>query len=248
MNWFQDPWVVGIGGGIVSGLVVFFLTKWLFSNQGKRELGRKIALANQEIVLAVRQGIPENTVPAPEVLEALIKATARKHSLRPEELYGPSEVAQDLIKEVMDSSFISAETKEAYCKRLAQLDKTPEEPETEAVRKEALRWSSFRSSQTAFLSLALGISAAAMSGTMVVFLTRNNGEVIDIESPAVLTSVILPVAVTLLAATAAMAIATLERLRRRRRDLDNLMVMTAAEHTAAGAKYRAKVAEALKKQ
>lgn len=246
VNWFQDPWVVGIGGGIVSGLVVFFLTKWLFSNQGKRELGRKIAVANQEIVLAVRQGIPENTVPAPEVLEALIKATARKHALRAKELYGPAEVAQDLIKEVMDSSFISADTKEAYCKRLAELDKTLDEPETEKVKNEALRWSTYRSSQTVFLSMALGITAAAMSATMVLFVTRNNVEALNIETPALLGSVVLPVLVTLLGATATMAIATVERLRRQRKH-DNMMFMTAAQHSEGAAKYRIKVAETLRK-
>jgi len=94
LSWLDNAWVVGI----VSGIIVFLITNWLFSGQSKRELGRRIALANREVVLAVRQGIPEDTVPTPEVLDALTKATARKHALRSEELYGAAEVAQDLIK------------------------------------------------------------------------------------------------------------------------------------------------------
>ena len=37
-EWLNDPWVSGIGGGVISGLMVYFVTNWLFSRQRKRDL------------------------------------------------------------------------------------------------------------------------------------------------------------------------------------------------------------------
>lgn len=231
MAWLQDPWVVGVGAGIISGLVVFFITKWLFSNQGKRELSRKIATANQEIVLAVRQGIPEDTVPTANVLEALVKATARKHGLRSEELYGPGEVAQDLIKEVMDSSFISAETKENYCKRLAELDAkaTATEQQSPEIMADARRWTATRSSQVAFMSLALALTAGAMSIALVLVSTLYGTGEFDPEGPPAILAILLPVVATLVAAVLSLVVATLRRVRKRSL-FDNLSMLSAIQN------------------
>jgi phosphate/sulfate permease len=217
MQWLQDPWVVGIGGGVVSGLLVFFITKWLFSNQSKRETEQKIAAANREVVLAVRQGIPQDTVPTSQVINALIKATARKHGIRPEELYGPAEVAQDLIKEVMDSSFIGADTKEAYCKRLAELDepKHGAEPQTGEDTKRRQR----DRSQNALLSITLAFTAAAMSATFAAVFKKTQDSLPDLStSSTILSTIFVPVVVILAAATVSLAVLTIIRRERRLRD------------------------------
>lgn len=232
LAWLDNAWVVGIVGGIVSGIIVFLITNWLFSGQGKRELGRRIALANREVVLAVRQGIPENTVPTPEVLDALTKATARKHALRAEELYGAAEVAQDLIKEVMDSSFISAATKEEYCKRLAELDK-PEKPlseaEIEAQATSAQRWSSARSGIAGLLSAGFATTAALMTALLGFFTARTeNSDVF--ANPGTTAALLIPIVATVLGAVVAMAAVTLMRLRRERELTENLVRLTAEEN------------------
>lgn len=214
MDWLQNGWVTGIGGGVISGLIVYFITSWFFSNQSKRELNRKLALANQEVVLAVRQGVPEARVPTTAVLEALIKATARRHGVPPEELYGPSEVAQDLIKEVMDSSFISAETKEAYCQQLSELDKPEDaEPKTEAER-EQRRYSSWRSLQTMALSITLALTTAVMS-IALVFVTEREPRT-SWSGDSFTISVLFPVLATAIGVVLSFLVLTLERMRRRR--------------------------------
>ena len=214
MDWLQNGWVTGIGGGIVSGLIVYFITSWIFSNQSKRELHRKVAIANQEVVLAVRQGVPENRVPTTAVLDALIKATARKHGLPAEELYGPSEVAQDLIKEVMDSSFISAETKETYCKQLAEMGKEEtSEPKTVAEM-EQRRYSSWRSMQTMAASVTLAITAATMSVALVVISQKEPN--ISWSGDSLTFSVLFPVLATAIGVVLSAVVLMLERLRRRR--------------------------------
>lgn len=126
MEWLNNAWVVGIGTGAISGLFVAWITSRLFSGASLKEHNSRLAAANREIVLALRSGIPEGAVPSVNVVEALIEATARRFGVRPSELYGPQELGADLIKEVMDSSFISAQTKQGYCEQLLTLKSTKE--------------------------------------------------------------------------------------------------------------------------
>lgn len=192
MEFFQNTWVTGIGGGIVSGLIVYFLTTWIVSKQSKREMIRRISQANQEVVLAVRHGVPENRVPSENVLKAMIEATARKHTITSGDMYGPSEVAQDLIKDVMDSSFIPAETKEAYTNRLSKLISLPADAESKA----AVRTPFSTPGQAVVLSGGLAAMAALTSLALVLIEDR---AVISTPTDAISVGVWAPLATALAA-------------------------------------------------
>jgi hypothetical protein len=119
----SNPWFIGIGGGILSGLIVTVISRALLSRRDDREYAQKVLGANREVVYAVRPGISEGLVPTVDVLDSLVEATSRKYGVDRKDLYRPFEIAQELMKEVMDSSFISAKTKEDYCTRLGALAK-----------------------------------------------------------------------------------------------------------------------------
>lgn len=236
-SWLENAWVVGILGGVVSGIIVFLITNWLFSGQGKREIARRIGTANQEVVLAVRQGIPENTIPTAAVLYALIKATARKHGVRDEELYGPPEVAQDLIKEVMDSSFISAQTKEDYCKRLADLDAPPKplsEAESTALEEAKIRWSANRSNLAGYLSASFALTAGLMSAVLGFFVARGGNDVFDVSNTA--TAVLVPILVTSVGAAFSIALLGYSRGRANRAARDAAEAVAVAAEAAISAR------------
>lgn len=205
----QNEWVVGIGGGIISGFVVYALTALIFSKQSKRDLHRRTANANQEVVLAVRQGVPEGKVPEGAVLTALIEATARKHGLQSSDMYGASEVAQDLIKDVMDSSFISAETKEAYASQLSELIK-PQMSGVETGAKKAS--SSMSTAQMAFVSVAFATMAASTTLFAVLSESRSGS-----QSPleALTAGVWVPIAALLVSTLTAAVLAYAMRMSRK---------------------------------
>ena len=46
LDFLQNQWVVGIGGGIISGIIVFFITKWLFQRKDNSKYLEQIANAN----------------------------------------------------------------------------------------------------------------------------------------------------------------------------------------------------------
>ena len=59
MELFNNPWFVGIGGGILSGLIVAYISRLIFSRRDNREYAQKVSQANHEVLYAVRPGISE---------------------------------------------------------------------------------------------------------------------------------------------------------------------------------------------
>jgi hypothetical protein len=123
MNWLNNAWVVGIGTGVLSGLLVTWLLNLFISKKKDREYLQKISSANREITNSIRTGIPENNLPTREIVEALINSTARRYEVQPSELYQVKELSEELVKEVMDSSFLSPAKKIEYCAALLPLGK-----------------------------------------------------------------------------------------------------------------------------
>ncbi|MGF1845346.1 hypothetical protein L4C39_19570 [Vibrio clamense] len=117
----NNSWIIGIGTGVFSGVIATFITRKIFSKGDEREIAQKIESANREVLYALRPDISEGYTPNSKVLDALINSTARKYKLEAKRLYNQKAVAEELIKEIMDSSFISAETKKSYCESLNQL-------------------------------------------------------------------------------------------------------------------------------
>lgn len=171
MEIFNNAWVVGIGGGILSGLIVTLITRYIFSKKDNREYAQKISTVNREVIYALRPGISEGHIPDNEVLSSLINATARKYKVERSDAYQAKQIAEELIKEIMDSSFISSETKKNYCETLAHLVSTeraeaiPSESRIERISIE----SEFRKTQNERMSAVLGMTAAI--GTMLAATT-----------------------------------------------------------------------------
>lgn len=118
---FNSSWVIGIITGVFSGVIATWITRKIFSKGDEKEIAQKIESANREVLYALRPDISEGYTPNGKVLDALINSTARKYKLESKRLYSQKAVAEELIKEIMDSSFISSETKKSYCESLNQL-------------------------------------------------------------------------------------------------------------------------------
>ncbi|HHG3188176.1 hypothetical protein [Vibrio parahaemolyticus] len=156
MELLNNEWVVGIGGGILSGLIVTLITRYLFSRKDNKEYAQKVASVNREVVYALRPGISEGHIPEVAVLDSLINATARKYRVESPDVYQPKQIAEELIKEIMDSSFISSETKQKYCSSLSHL--VISDTSSNAKDLERLEIvSDLRRKQTEWMSLILGV-------------------------------------------------------------------------------------------
>jgi len=117
----DNPWFVGIVGGILSGVAATWISRLIFSKRDSREYAQKVAAVNREVIYSVRPGISEGNIPAPAVLEALVAATYRKYGVTDKDAFNVQQISEDLMKEVMDSSFISSAIKQDYCTKLLKM-------------------------------------------------------------------------------------------------------------------------------
>lgn len=160
MDILSNAWVVGIGGGILSGLIVAIITRKIFSKRDNREYLQKVQSANQEVLYAIRPGISEGVIPNSEIVLHLVEATARKYSVEVESMHGISSIASELIKEVMDSSFISAQTKQDFCEKLSALSPNERNEVTSDYIREIQTSSKYRTQMVAILAAVTGLTTS----------------------------------------------------------------------------------------
>ena len=226
MEILNNPWLVGIGGGVLSGLIVALVTRFLFSRRENREYLQRVSAVNREIVYALRPGISEGEIPSEEVLQSLINATSRKHKVDASDAYSSRQIAEELIKDIMDSNFISAETKKSYCDNLAHLVKGRQDEEIKKLRKpeHGQAASELRQRMVMQMSMVMGITVSMM--TMATVFISGLAERSDFaRTPfSELGSVILPTMVALIAVFmstfAAMVMLRLRKLRDRDPKID----------------------------
>jgi len=165
MEIFSNPWFIGIGGGIVSGLLVTLITRYLFSKRERREYQQKMETANNEIIYAIRPTIAEKVMPSIEMLEALFSATARKYNVSAVDLYSRASLANELIKEVMDNTFLASQQKVEFCDLLSSL-KTIKENDSNIQKVEIVRETQRESFD---LSSMLGLMTVMFAVGMTTF-------------------------------------------------------------------------------
>lgn len=192
-DFVNNPWVVGIGAGVLSSLVVAFITRLIFLRRDNREYLRRVQQANQEVLYAVRPGISEGVIPTNEVLQRLVSATARRYALDRAALYDLNEFAAELTKEVMDSSFISAATKEEFCEKLAIIKEETHGADKKGRAEDYEKAAKYRRQLVVTMSMMVGMMTAAVG-----FITSIESQAIS--EPKQLLVLIFPAAVAVLAA------------------------------------------------
>ena len=98
MDVLNNTWIVAIDGGILSGLIVTFITRYLFSKKDNREYAQKVSAVNHEVVYALRPRIVEGHLSNTEVLLSLINTTTRKYKIDKNDVYKPKQIVEELIK------------------------------------------------------------------------------------------------------------------------------------------------------
>lgn len=119
-NFLQNQWVVGIGAGIISGIIVYFITKWMFQRKDNSKYIEQINVANLEIIRTLKPYIAEKGLPEKEIIDAIILSTARKYQVKSAELYSIRIICEELIREIIENVYVSSDKKQEYSKQLRE--------------------------------------------------------------------------------------------------------------------------------
>lgn len=168
MDFLNNPWVTGIGGGIISSLIVFFVTKYFFSKKENREYLQKIKTANNEILYSIRPLVIEKKLPTTEVMSAIRLSIAKKYGIKQEDLYNDFSLYNDLVTEIMGNSFLSSDQKLEFCDLLKQMKSKQNVKE----KVELVYIQEKNSVSSKYSSMLLALSSFTMVLTTTLYITK----------------------------------------------------------------------------
>lgn len=119
-NFFSNSWVISF----ITGLLVYFLTKLWERLRERKQYKLAIFSANKEVFDTLKFAIPETVLPSVYVLRALHVSTAKQKNVKQEDMDSLNSIIFDLIKEIMESNFLSYENKIKYCMKLEELEQS----------------------------------------------------------------------------------------------------------------------------
>ncbi|WP_276682430.1 hypothetical protein [Empedobacter brevis] len=174
-EFFTNSWTIGIGGGIISGLIVFLVTSKIFSRRENKEYLQKIRLANNELLYAIRPLVVEQKLPTIEMVNSILISTSKKYNVQINDLYKKDEIADDLTKEIMDNPFLTSDSKLQYCKlteEIKELGTVSEQIEKSQDNIVYIEKDKLISKE--FFSLTLALMTSLTVAILTLFIAKND--------------------------------------------------------------------------
>lgn len=162
-----NPWIVGIGGGVISSLIVFFITKFFLSKKENKEYEQKVRLATNEVVYAVRPLVIDKAIPANDILAALRSAIAVKYGVKVSDVIGIKQLVCILVLEILSNSFLNSSQKNEYCNLLMTMKDEPKQTPSNDVHKR-------KSERNLYISMMLSLLCfSAVLGSVLASKEKN---------------------------------------------------------------------------
>ena len=168
-----NPWIVGIGGGVISSLIVFFITKFFLSKKENKEYEQKVRLATNEVVYAVRPLVIDKAIPANDILAALRSAIAVKYGVKVSDVIGIKQLVSILVLEILSNSFLNSSQKNEYCNLLMTMKDEPKQTPSNDVHKR-------KSERNLYISIMLSLLCFGMVLGSVVASKEKNVENVEV--------------------------------------------------------------------
>ncbi|WP_394190401.1 hypothetical protein [Paenisporosarcina quisquiliarum] len=163
---WENPWIVGIGGGVISGLFVFYMTNFIFNKLSKKEYFKKVDLSNKEMIGLLILSISEGELPSLKILNSLLSSLSRKYNVKLHDMYNIKEILEDLIREIFDTNFIAIDKKISISgsleKMIIQIDSEDLKKKEEKIE--------VRNTYTNTSRLSLLVSTTVMTMTLTISL------------------------------------------------------------------------------
>lgn len=208
-----NPWIVGIGGGVISSLIVFFITKFFLSKKENKEYEQKVRLATNEVVYAVRPLVIDKAIPANDVLAALRSAIAVKYGVKVSDVIGIKQLVCILVLEILSNSFLNSSQKNEYCNLLMTMKDEPKQTPSNDVHKR-------KSERNLYISMMLSLLCFSAVLGSVLASKEKNVEIVEVYKQGFF--LIISALVFILGLTTFTLYKLKERLKKRKIELDKL--------------------------
>ncbi|WP_419528311.1 hypothetical protein [Akkermansia sp.] len=117
-SFLGNPWTSGIGGGIISGLIVFYVTRWFIQRRDKSGYINSVHNANKQVIDLLKAYVVDKGLPDAQIVRSIISATAREFSVKREEMFDVIVICEELIKEIIGNVYVSGDQKQKYLEDL----------------------------------------------------------------------------------------------------------------------------------
>lgn len=208
-----NPWFVGIGGGVISSLIVFFITKFILSKKENKEYEQKVRLATNEVVYAVRPLVIDKAIPANDILAALRSAIAVKYGVKVSDVIGIKQLVSILVLEILSNSFLNSSQKNEYCNLLMTMKDEPKQTSANDVHKR-------KSERNLYISMLLSLLSFSVVLGTVLASKEKNVENVDVYKQGFF--LIISALMFILGFTTFTLYKLKERLKKRKIELDKL--------------------------
>lgn len=208
-----NPWIVGIGGGVISSLIVFFITKFFLSKKENKEYEQKVRLATNEVVYAVRPLVIDKAIPANDILAALRSAIAVKYGVKVSDVIGIKQLVCILILEILSNSFLNSSQKNEYCNLLMTMKDEPKQTPSNDVHKR-------KSERNLYISMMLSLLCFSAVLGSVLASKEKNVEIVEVYKQGFF--LIISALMFILGLTTFTLYKLKERLKKRKIELDKL--------------------------
>lgn len=210
-----NPWIVGIGGGVISSLIVFFITKFFLSKKENKEYEQKVRLATNEVVYAVRPLVIDKAIPANDILAALRSAIAVKYGVKVSDVIGIKQLVCILVLEILSNSFLNSSQKNEYCNLLMTMKDEPKQTPSNDVHKR-------KSERNLYISMMLSLLCFSAVLGSVLASKEKNIENVEVYKQGFF--LIISALMFILGLTTFTLYKLKERLKKRKIELDKLML------------------------
>ncbi|WP_298035244.1 hypothetical protein [uncultured Dysosmobacter sp.] len=181
LSFLQNPWVVGIGGGIISGIIVFFITNWIYKRKDASKYLEQISRANTDIIQTLKPYVAEQGLPEKEIVDAIIVSTARKYNVKSDELYSIRIICEELIREIVENVYVASDKKREYSLQLKEYLQAPSSEQHKQllisdIKKEidnadTIMETNYRRKTATMISMLLSLFAGCLTVILSVFST-----------------------------------------------------------------------------
>lgn len=167
----NNAWFVGIVGGIISGIIVFYISKFVLEKRSKSEYLKNIHEANEIVKDYIRGYIVEIELPSSFVIESVKNSVAREMNIEVKEMDSLKNICEDLIKETIANVYFSIRDKKTYIENIEKYIIENDNNEKFAVPPQDVE-KSFSSEKIKLISTVIGIVSSILTiiGAIITFI------------------------------------------------------------------------------